>query len=144
MKRRIFLAAMAGAAGTLGWRYHRSKDADGIADIVYKRLGYLQLDDAGVRQFSRDFAARRVLSSRRLRSVATLWPLYRRIAFTWNGRWADRINYAEERIVSFYLISTDFFTNGSDQSRTVHYLGFYDAMLHACANPFRRAVQVSS
>jgi hypothetical protein len=155
IKRRSLLAA-AGAAvgaaavtasGLLGLAYARSTQEETIAAIVYKRLAYLKLDAAGVQQFARDFAARRLLSGARLRLVGMLWPLYRRLPLDQSGARLgailyDRVDHAEERIVSTYLISSDFFLHGADQSRVVCYRGCYDALTHACGNPFCRPAEV--
>jgi hypothetical protein len=35
-----------------------------------------------------------------------------------------------------YLMSTDFFRTGADESRTVRYVGFYDPDETPCSNPF--------
>lgn len=35
-----------------------------------------------------------------------------------------------------YLMSTDFFRHGADESRLVRYVGFYDPDRTACNNPF--------
>ena len=140
MKRRIFLAALIGTAGALAWRFRRGNNENAIVAIVYKRLGYLRLDDDGVHRFADDFAARHILNDRGLRTIGALWPVYRYIPCNWHNPLNDRVNFAEDRIVSKYLISTDFFTNGADATRPVNYLGFYDAML-GCGNPFRRSVE---
>jgi hypothetical protein len=151
MKRRTFLAgavaAAAAASGLLGLAYSRSSQEKTIASIVYRRLPYLKLDHAGVQQFARDFAARRLLSGTRLRLVGLVWPLYRRLRLDHSGSrlgssLRDRLEHAEERIVSTYLISSDFFTHGADQSRVVCYRGCYDALSHACGNPFCRPAEV--
>jgi hypothetical protein len=151
MKRRTFLAgavaAASAASGLLGLAYSRSSQEKTIASIVYKRLPYLKLDHAGVQQFARDFAARRLLSGARLRLVGLVWPVYRRLPLDHSGSrlgssLRDRLEHAEERIVSTYLISSDFFTHGADQSRVVCYRGCYDALSHACGNPFCRPAEV--
>ena len=49
----------------------------------------------------------------------------------------ETIRHGEERVVSAFLLSSDFFVNGADTSRIVRYLGFYDP-LKACSNPFAR------
>jgi hypothetical protein len=141
MKRRFFLAAALAAGGATGWAYWRSTPEQSIVAILYKRLGYLKLDPGGIERFAQDFAGRHVLSSARLRAVGMLWPLYRRLSLNSSG-WCAHANHAEERIVSTYLISSDFFIGGSDQTKTVCYLGCYDALTHACGNPFCRAVEV--
>jgi hypothetical protein len=140
MKRRPFLAAALAAGGLLVWAFSRSTQEETIAAMVYTRLSYLKLDPTGVQHFARDFAARGLLSSARLRTVGLVWPLYRRLPLE-GFRFADRVDHAAERIVSTYLISSDFFTNGADQSKTVFYRGCYDALSHACGNPFCRAVE---
>ena len=45
----------------------------------------------------------------------------------------------EDTLVSTYLLSTDFFWNGSDESRTVNYVAYYDPN-RPCHNPFARPV----
>jgi hypothetical protein len=34
-----------------------------------------------------------------------------------------------------YLMSTDFFRHGADESRRIHYVGFFDPYLTPCHNP---------
>jgi len=136
--RRTFLAvACAGLLGAGGWRFFRARDEDAILMVLRKRLDYLQLDPAGIRSFARDLASRRLLSRGRLRLMMTFSPLYRRFDLNGQNFLAVAIRHGEERIVSNYLLSSDFFINGADQSRIVRYLGFYDP-LRACSNPFAR------
>ena len=35
-----------------------------------------------------------------------------------------------------FLASTDFFQNGADESRTLHYVAYYDPYVSSCYNPF--------
>jgi hypothetical protein len=49
------------------------------------------------------------------------------------------IRHGEERIVTKYLLSSDFFSSGADESKTVHYVRLFDA-LRGCCNPFARPV----
>jgi hypothetical protein len=37
-----------------------------------------------------------------------------------------------------YLLSTDFFLHGADESRRVHYVGFVDPYVTPCSNPLAR------
>jgi len=142
IKRRALLAGLIATGGLLGIGLARSTDARTIAAIVYKRLGYLKLDPDGVQRFAQDFAARHILSSTRLHTAGLLWPIYRRLPQHWHDRWSNRVNYAEERIVSAFLISSDFFVNGSDETKTVNYWKYYDAVGHACGNPFCQKVEI--
>jgi len=138
--RRTFLAvACAGLLGAGGWRFFRAHDEDAILMVLRKRLDYLKLDPAGMQAFARDLASRKLLSRTRLRLMMTFGPLYRRFDLNGQNFLAVAIRHGEERIVSNYLLSSDFFINGADQSRIVQYLGFYDP-LHACSNPFAQFV----
>jgi hypothetical protein len=136
VKRRSVLAVVAGLglSGALGWRFFGGSEEDGVAVIVHKRLDYLKLDPAGVRQFSRDYAERRLISGAKLRAIAGAAAAYQRLDFL-----AGIVRHGEDRIVTKYLLSSDFFRSGADESRTVHYLGFFDP-LRSCGNPWARAV----
>jgi|SRR5919197_2481937 hypothetical protein len=41
-------------------------------------------------------------------------------------------------IYTDFLLSTDFFRNGADESRLIRYVGFYDPAVTACNNPLAR------
>jgi hypothetical protein len=138
MKRRTLLLSAAGAAGAfIGWRAFKSTDVDAILAVIRKRLSYLQLDEVGVQAFARDLASRHVISSLRLRSIATAGPVYASLALSGQNRFHNGIRHGEERVVTYYLLSSDFFLNGADQSRVIRYLGYYDPF-RACGNPFAR------
>jgi hypothetical protein len=136
-RRTVIAAACAGLLGVGGWRFLRSHDEEAVLMVLRKRLGYLRLDEAGMRAFATDLAARKLVSSAKLRLMVTLGPLYRRMDLGERNSVTTAIRHGEERIVTNYLLSSDFFINGADESRTVSYLGFYDP-LHACSNPFAR------
>jgi hypothetical protein len=142
MKRRYFLlSGLAGVCGLAGGCYARSSDEAGIAKVLRKKLGYLKLDPAGVQRFARDMAATKSISSARLRIIDAAGPLYTRPALTSDNKLDNAIRHGEDRVVTVYLLSTDFFKNGADESRTVYYLHYYDPMI-ACGNPFARPVIV--
>jgi hypothetical protein len=42
----------------------------------------------------------------------------------------------DEAVVTAFLLSSDFFQNGADETRTVRYLAYYDPYKYACGNPF--------
>ena len=140
MKRRYFvLSGLAGVCGLVGWRYASSTDDDAIVKVVHKKLDYLKLDEAGVRQFARDLATAKIISSPRLRIIDAAGPLYTRSALVGNNKFDNAIRHGEDRVVTQYLLSSDFFSNGADERRTVRYLHYYDPMI-ACGNPFARPV----
>jgi hypothetical protein len=144
MKRRYFIAAgLAAVAGTLAVRFKLSTAETAIAKVVRKRLGYLDLDDAGVRQFARDLASRHSISGGRLKAMDIAGPLYTGFGFSHSNRIENAVRHGEERITSLYLMSSDFFVNGFDESRTVQYLSYYDPLV-ACNNPFARPPESTS
>jgi hypothetical protein len=140
MKRRYFLlSGLAGVCGLVGWRYASSSDDGAIIKVVYKKLGYLKLDDAGVRQFARDLVKVKLISSARLRIIDAAGPLYTRPALISDNKIDNAIRHGEDRVVTQYLLSSDFFHNGADEQRTVRYIRYYDPLI-ACGNPFARPV----
>jgi hypothetical protein len=146
IKRRTVLLGIAGIGGLpgfLAWRVNRSTDQDAVVEVLRKRLNYLQLDQAGLRQFAEDLAARHPMSSARLRILAAATPLYTRLALSGHNVASNGIRHGEERVVTLYLLSSDFFQSGQDEKRPVKYLGYYDPV-RACGNPFARPVMLSS
>jgi hypothetical protein len=142
MKRRYFLlSGLAGVCGLVGWRYACSSDEAAIVKVLYKKLGYLKLDEAGVRQFARDLAAAKIISSSHLRITDAAGALYTHPNFSADNRFDEVVRHGEDRVVTQYLLSSDFFKNNADQMRTVRYISYYDPMV-ACGNPFARHVIV--
>jgi hypothetical protein len=137
------LVGVAGVGAALRWGGSGLSPEDAIVTIVHKRLGYLSLDEPGVRQFAKDYVAATNISGIKLRLIAALAPIYRRLPTSPANRVARGTRYGEERVVTCYLLSTDFFPSGSDEARTVRYTGLYDP-LRACGNPFRRPVLSSN
>jgi len=45
---------------------------------------------------------------------------------------------ADTDLYTRFLLSNDFFQNGADESRAMHYVAFYDPYVTACRNPFAR------
>jgi hypothetical protein len=136
--RRQFIDAVLGSLVVVsGWRYWRSSQEEAILLVLRKRLDYLRLDPQGMRAFAADLVAQHLLSPMRLKLVGAAAPLYRRIGLNGHDFLQETIRHGEERVVSNFLLSSDFFTNGADTTRTVRYLGFYDPM-KGCSNPFAR------
>ena len=139
-RRTLLVGAATGVAAASAWRFVRSSEADGIVAVVRERLDYLTLDDAGVYAFANDLIAQKTVAVTKLRLVAAAGPLYTTLGSTRPMK--HLLGHGEERVVSLYLLSSDFFLNGSDETRRVQYVGFYDPLGQAlaCANPFARPV----
>ncbi len=112
-----------------------------VASILRRRLGFLKLDDAGVRAFAKDQTratfGKKVPTWNRLRYhlLASGTSSFKRFYRSADRR--SRIGAFEDTLVSTYLLSSDFFWNGSDQSRKVSYVAYYDPN-RPCNNPFAR------
>jgi hypothetical protein len=110
--------------------------------VIRRRLDYLKLDEAGVRAFAKDQVAammnKHIPTWVRIKYHfrASASPLAKRYFWS-NDRRSKKIR-AEDLLVSTYLLSSDFFRNGGDESRTVGYVAFFDPVAQACSNPFAR------
>jgi hypothetical protein len=138
MKRRHFFGAITGvvvSGGLAAAGLAAGSEPDAIEAVIFKRLSYLKLRHRDVRQFARDYAARSLMSARKLRALSASGWAYRHAPQSWLGFLVPSIPFGEERIVTAFLLSTDFFPT-CDENRTVRYLGFFDAQLRA--NPFAR------
>jgi len=145
-KRRQFLAAfIAGLTGLLTWRFIGSSDENAIVAVLQKRLDYLLLDDNGLHAFARDLVAQKVMSSNKLRMLDVAGPVYTQLTVTSYGDALTRaVRHGEERIVTLYLLSSDFFLTGADETRMVRYLGYYDPIRNPrpSSNPFARPITI--
>jgi hypothetical protein len=112
-----------------------------IASMLGRRLYFLKLDPDGVRQFAKDQTAallgKKIPTWNRLKYhfLAGGAASFKRFYRSADSR--SRKARMEDGIISSYLLSSDFFTNGMDESRTVRYVIYYDAA-RPCQNPFAR------
>jgi hypothetical protein len=147
INRRNLLLGGLGIVGVGGlgvWAFGRKAIEAELGSIVRRRLNYLRLDDGGVQAFAADqaekFISKRVSMNRLKYHYASNFATgYRRFLRSTDTR--SRIARSEDIVVSTYLLSSDFFVNGCDESRTIQYLGYYDPV-RACGNPFARPVVV--
>jgi hypothetical protein len=148
LNRRQFLRSVAAAAtGLVAWRYIGSSDVEAIVAVLHKRLHYLQLESNGVYAFANDLIERQIVSSGKLRLLDMAGPLYTQLSpYLTHSPLTQGLNNGEERIVSLYLLSSDFFRNGYAVAKPVRYLEFYEpfAKLSPCQNPFARPLNYSA
>jgi hypothetical protein len=136
---RYMYSAFALGLAAVGVRFSTTSTKDAVAAVLRKHLGYLKLDEAGVRRFADDLIARDLISANRLRVIGAAGPLYAHLSMTAHNIVYDGVRHGEERIITNYLLSTDFFVMGQDEARVIRYLGFYDPV-RACASPFASPV----
>jgi hypothetical protein len=142
-RRRILLGALGVVAtASLGlWGADVFTQSE-IASSVRRRLSFLKLDEAGLHAFARDQVAS-VLAKR------PTWyriKFHIRMMFSKSGpNWGvstdhrSRREHIVDNLATMYLLSSDFFLNGADESRSVRYVALFDPM-RACDNPFARPV----
>jgi hypothetical protein len=92
--------------------------------VLERDLDYLQTRAEDRERFARDFASEAPMAEARLAD---------------RRRWSvARVEALEERICLTFLMSSDFFRNGADESKPVRYLSLYEPSKVGCANPFAR------
>lgn len=92
--------------GNLAWASGAHLSAE---ERIQQQFHYLQLDPEGVRAFVRDYTQHRDQ--------------------------IRRFTRPKDDIFERYLLSTDFFRNGADESLPVRYVLFYDPYVSPCWNP---------
>jgi hypothetical protein len=144
VKRRHFLFGALGiaAVGALGvWGANFATESE-IVSGIRRKLSFLKFDEPGLHAFAKDY----------IRSLLAKRPSWYRWKFHFHmifykpiARWGistdrrSRRERLEENFATLYLLSSDFFVKGSDESRTIQYVSLYDPM-RACGNPFARRV----
>jgi hypothetical protein len=135
-----------GSLGVLAiglWGLSRGALEAEIARILRRRLAYLRLDEPGLHAFAREQTA--LIFNKRLpkwnhiefRFLTEVSPHFKRYYRSSDRR--SRIARIEDNLVSWYMLSSDFFIRGCDDSRIVRYVAYFDP-LRPCSNPFARPV----
>ena len=111
-----------------------------IADHVRKRLSFLKLDEAGLEMFAKDqvdalLAKRPTWTRMKYHFLAVFSKSFTKYEQSTDTR--TRMQRMADTFAATYLLSSDFFINGSDESKTIQYISFYDP-LRGCGNPFAR------
>ena len=118
--------------GLLGWlRFGRNR-SDAIVAIVRRQLPFLDLDPNGVKAFAADFLKYQTVPS------PAHFGIYSRVPVALHEFLpaGDDLVSFQVKVARTYLLSTDFFTGGADESATVRYVSFFDPYLRPCSNPF--------
>jgi hypothetical protein len=144
-RRRLILGGLgaAGVAALSAWGLGRLGYRVEIASILRRRLSFLKLDEGGVRAFAKDQTnatfAKKIPTWNRMRYhlLASGGSSFKRFYRSTDNR--SRIGGFEDTVVSTYLLSSDFFWNGSDESQKINYVALYDPN-QPCHSPFARPV----
>lgn len=142
LSRRKFLFAATGSFVSLyvgGWWIFKVRENDAtdfISAALKSRLDFLNLDEAGVKQFAIDYQDTKDESMRDNASWAGMIGfVYQYVNIFKITPLYGSIQAIEEDIELLFLMSSDFFIFDADESRTVHYLGLYGPYLRPCSNP---------
>jgi len=142
MKRRALLMGGLGLAAIAGlgvWGADYASEWE-IESGVRRKLSFLRLDQTGLRSFAKDYI-NTMLAKRPswYRWKVHFYSLFSKPAARWGISTDTRSkrDRLEEYFATLFLLSSDFFVKGADESRTVEYVALYDPM-RACGNPFAR------
>jgi hypothetical protein len=143
IKRRGFLIGLGAVAiAALGvWGVDIASESE-IVSGVRRRLPFLKFDEPGLHAFAQDYI--HALLAKRpswYRWKYHIHTLLSKPAARW-GMSTDkrtRRERLEDNFATLYLLSSDLFTSGADESRTIQYVNLYDP-IRACGNPFARPV----
>ena len=141
-RRRVLLG---GALTTLAFGVYGSYklvfgDAtDIVLAVLKRRVGYLDIDEETYQTFAEEYATwkNREALLKRLSIFAAPMRVFTPYSLL---RPKNSLRRLEDSIVGQFLLSTDFFQNGADETRKLNYMGFYDPAIMACRNPFARPV----
>ena len=130
LKRRKFLE-LAGIGGALLLLpisvFFAVKSLEDIAvDLITDEFHYLNLDKEGVRKYAQDYLQKDKPSF----SSGIKWRSYYVLNFNSND--SDNIKF----LVTYYLLSSDFFINRMDESKMVRYMGINHQYTAPCSSHF--------
>jgi len=116
------------------------RQIDAIVDLLRERLNFLDIRDADLVAFAHDYQRRELTEKAevvdRLGPIGAVYRFYDRLN---NSHMVDELRDFEDYTANLFLLSSDFFWHGADESRTVSYLSLYGTVETACGqNPFAR------
>ena len=142
LSRRAFMArAVAGVALLVAapyafyqWRYGNPTNV--IIAILKRRVGYLKNEPGSFERFAQEYVD---FKRDYLRQLTRMSVIALPFTYVTLYRWLPMghpLRRLEDNVVTKFLLSTDFFIHGADESRNLKYLSFYEPQLAPCRNPF--------
>jgi hypothetical protein len=134
-RRRLLLGSAAGAVVVAGGGFAGLLILDGYSSwirlILQRALPGYELEPEGLDQFVAAYHARKKWKSKRMRAYAAIEHV---IDINWAlpTDMAEDVEDEERRIVSEFLLGSDFFQNYPDGAKIVTYAGLPEA----CVSPF--------
>ena len=94
--------------------------------VLKKELYYLKLEPKGVERYIEDY-----FNATGNNMVSTLkW----KVLFYKNAGWENSSHISD--LIKYYLLSSDFFINKTDESKLVNYLGLFNSYKSPFPNPY--------
>ena len=114
-------------AGLVSFRFAATSFEGAVEKIIFDELSFLKLDKEGVRRFVADYTKPMTSKNKLILKGYSFMSI--------NSEQSQKISH----LMSAYLLSTDFFANGMNETRMIKYVGLYDPHLRPCSNPFSSA-----
>jgi hypothetical protein len=146
MKRRSVLLGAASLVALVGLGVAGAEISEGqIAEAIRRRLSFLKFDDAGLHRFARDYEGAMLQK----RPSWYRWKYHFHSLFSKppGAQWGisndtrTRKEHLEDDLATLFLLSSDFFENGANESITIQYVQLYDPTT-PCNHWFARPVIV--
>ena len=132
------MAGVGAGAAIAGTGYVASTGFYDVVDrMVRKELAYLPISDKVFDTFMRDVRQQRAISHLG-KEKEWFVRLHFRLGALGSSILPYRYKYEQykSQIVGTFLLSTDFFYTGMDETKPVRYKGLYQPYNNACSNPF--------
>lgn len=143
-RRRLLLGGTLGVGAAFalysgGWWYFKVREPDPtdiILAVLRRHLDKLIVKEEDLIAFAEAIREKHA-HSKTLAWMGMVGPVYQRVdVFSLSSASRAKMRRFEDEIVSEFLLSTDFFHRGADESRELRYLGVFDPYKWKCMNPF--------
>jgi hypothetical protein len=111
--------------GITSFRFFNTSFESAAISLIKDQLHFLRLDEEGLRKFATAFSESKKNDAYRfaIRGYSFLGI---------DSSQSGKVN----QLVTSYLLSSDFFRNGMDESRVVKFVALYNPYTSPCAHPF--------
>lgn len=144
LSRRAFIAGAIGGVAVLlaapyaAYHWRNGKATKVVVAILKRRVGYLKNPSGSLERFAEEYVEYKKAHAGQLARLSVVaFPMTYLTLYRWLPL-GHPLRRLEDSVVTKYLLSTDFFLHGADESRELSYLSFYEPHTAPCRNPFIR------
>lgn len=144
LTRRLFItgAATAVVAGSyVGYKLVWGTPEEIVVAILERRLGHLRVDSSSFETFASAYVEHKHEVQGKLKKLSVISGPYQYSTAYDLVPMGHALRRMEDNVVGRYLMSTDFFEHGADESREIRYVAFYDPALTPCRNFLARPMR---